>query len=80
MKIHRLKGGEFYAESGCRNRALYTKLWDSSNQQHGGIVSLYMPIAAAARIARKARAFSFPPDLPHGALALLNMKTSKLQL
>jgi hypothetical protein len=57
-----------------------TAQWDSSNKQHWSIICLYMSIAVAARIAVKARAFSFPPDLPHGALVLLNIKTSQLHL
>ncbi len=60
MNIHRLKGGEFYAESNCKNRAMCAKQWDSSNKQHGSVGSISMPNAVAARIAMKARAFSFP--------------------
>ena len=75
MKILQCKGGEFYAESACKNRAMCAKRWNSSVKWHQSIVSDTILIDVAARLAIMARAFSFPPDLPHSAPVLLNMKT-----
>ena len=74
------KGGEFYAESTCEDSTRCTKMWDSSVEQHQGVVDTAMLIDGAARMPQPIRAFSFAPNLPHYVLDFLNMKTPKLHL